>query len=111
MIHQISTQSIRDPSSPNRNRLLENNLPPRSFYASFLFASQSSLGLLTLSLSAITVTKMRKLNCPTGHQISMPKTMVSQLVKHERIETTVSKAKEIRRLADNMVQHGKEVYR
>ncbi|KAH1047061.1 hypothetical protein J1N35_037845 [Gossypium stocksii] len=28
--------------------------------------------------------------------------------KHERIETTVAKAKEIRRLADNMVQLGKE---
>ncbi|KAK1407144.1 hypothetical protein QVD17_38755 [Tagetes erecta] len=35
-------------------------------------------------------------------------TMVSQLVKHERIETTVAKAKEVRRLADNMVQLGKE---
>ncbi|KAL1120011.1 hypothetical protein V6Z11_D01G141600 [Gossypium hirsutum] len=34
--------------------------------------------------------------------------MVSQLVKHERIETTVAKAKEIRRLGDNMVQLGKE---
>ncbi|WVY92078.1 hypothetical protein V8G54_037592 [Vigna mungo] len=32
----------------------------------------------------------------------------AQLVKHERIETTVAKAKEIRRLADNMVQLGKE---
>ncbi|CAJ1973923.1 unnamed protein product [Sphenostylis stenocarpa] len=41
--------------------------------------------------------------------MSMPRTMVSQLVKHERIETTVSKAKEIRRLAENMVQLGKEV--
>ncbi|KAF2284383.1 hypothetical protein GH714_021324 [Hevea brasiliensis] len=30
------------------------------------------------------------------------------VVKHERIETTVAKAKEIRRLADNMVQLGKE---
>ncbi|GKC97751.1 50S ribosomal protein L17 [Tanacetum coccineum] len=36
------------------------------------------------------------------------RTMVSQLVKHERIETTVAKAKEVRRLADNMVQLGKE---
>ena len=65
----------------------------------------------------------------------LSRTMVSQLVKHERIETTVAKvpikkrrrlrlcefqiahnvfviwsqAKEIRRLADNMVQLGKEV--
>ncbi|KAG0476370.1 hypothetical protein HPP92_013211 [Vanilla planifolia] len=34
--------------------------------------------------------------------------MVSQLVKHERIETTVAKAKEVRRLADRMVQLGKD---
>nr|KAJ0214973.1 hypothetical protein LSAT_V11C300116620 [Lactuca sativa] len=54
------------------------------------------------------MTKMRKLNRPTGHRISMLRTMVSQLVKHERIETTVAKAKEVRRLADNMVQLGKE---
>ncbi|KAG2592826.1 hypothetical protein PVAP13_5NG583300 [Panicum virgatum] len=36
------------------------------------------------------------------------RTMVSQLVKHERIETTVAKAKEVRRKADQMVQLGKE---
>ncbi|XP_044466991.1 50S ribosomal protein L17-like isoform X1 [Mangifera indica] len=54
------------------------------------------------------MTKFRKLNRPTGHGMSMLRTMVSQLVKHERIETTVSKAKEIRCLADNMVQLGKE---
>ncbi|CAD6236025.1 unnamed protein product [Miscanthus lutarioriparius] len=34
--------------------------------------------------------------------------MVSQLVKHERIETTLAKAKEVRRKADQMVQLGKE---
>ncbi|KAG6434523.1 hypothetical protein SASPL_106160 [Salvia splendens] len=72
------------------------------------------------------MTKFRKLNRPTGHRMSMLRTMVSQLVKHERIETTVAKglsvsmlcvsgswvsstiAKEVRRLADNMVQLGKE---
>ncbi|XVE83325.1 hypothetical protein DITRI_Ditri16bG0079800 [Diplodiscus trichospermus] len=53
------------------------------------------------------MTKFRKLNRPTCHRMSMLRTMVSQLVKHERIETTVAKAKEIRRLADNMVQLGK----
>ncbi|XP_044468466.1 probable 39S ribosomal protein L17, mitochondrial isoform X3 [Mangifera indica] len=37
------------------------------------------------------MTKFRKLNRPTGHGMSMLRTMVSQLVKHERIETTVSK--------------------
>nr|GMC57924.1 ribosomal protein L17 family protein [Ipomoea batatas] len=56
------------------------------------------------------MTKLRKLNRPTGHRLSMLRTMVSQLVKHERIETTVAKAKEVRRLADNMVQLGKESF-
>ncbi|KAL9462362.1 hypothetical protein AB3S75_000380 [Citrus x aurantiifolia] len=37
------------------------------------------------------MTKFRKLNRPTGHRMSMLRTMVSQLVKHERIETTVAK--------------------
>uniref|UniRef100_A0A1J3FUY9 50S ribosomal protein L17 n=2 Tax=Noccaea caerulescens TaxID=107243 RepID=A0A1J3FUY9_NOCCA len=54
------------------------------------------------------MTKMRKLGRATGHRMSMLRTLVSQLVKHERIETTVTKAKEVRRLADNMVQLGKE---
>lgn len=54
------------------------------------------------------MTKFRKLGRPTGHRMSMLRTMVSQLVKHERIETTVAKAKEVRRLADNMVQLGKD---
>ncbi len=35
--------------------------------------------------------------------------MVSQLLEHERIETTLPKAKELRRVADNMVTLAKEV--
>ena len=35
--------------------------------------------------------------------------MVSQLIEHERIETTVQKAKELRRVADQVVTLGKEV--
>ncbi|KAF3795017.1 50S ribosomal protein L17 [Nymphaea thermarum] len=54
------------------------------------------------------MTKFRKLGRHAAHRMSMLRTMVSQLVKHERIETTVAKAKEVRRLADNMVQLGKE---
>ncbi|RCV28055.1 hypothetical protein SEVIR_5G380500v4 [Setaria viridis] len=50
----------------------------------------------------------RKLGRPASHRVSMLRTMVSQLVKHERIETTVAKAKEVRRKADQMVQLGKE---
>lgn len=37
------------------------------------------------------------------------RTMVSQLIEHGRIETTVQKAKELRRVADQMVTLGKEV--
>ncbi|XP_068637614.1 uncharacterized protein [Aristolochia californica] len=54
------------------------------------------------------MTKFRKLGRTAAHRMSMFRTMVSQLVKHERIETTVAKAKEIRRLADQMVTLGKE---
>lgn len=35
--------------------------------------------------------------------------MVTQLVMHERIETTLPRAKELRKLADRMVTLGKEV--
>ena len=34
--------------------------------------------------------------------------MVTQLIQHERIETTVQKAKELRRVADKMVTLGKQ---
>ncbi|KMZ69933.1 50S ribosomal protein L17 [Zostera marina] len=52
--------------------------------------------------------KFRKLGRNAAHRMAMLRTMVSQLVQHERIETTVAKAKEIRRLADRMVTFGKE---
>ncbi|WVZ68246.1 hypothetical protein U9M48_017206 [Paspalum notatum var. saurae] len=50
----------------------------------------------------------RKLGRTDAHRLSLLRTMVSQLVKHERIETTVAKAKEVRRKAEQMVQLGKE---
>ena len=37
------------------------------------------------------------------------RTMVSQLLRYERIETTVAKAKELKRLADKVVTIAKEV--
>lgn len=39
----------------------------------------------------------------------MCRTMVSQLIQHERIETTLPKAKELRRLADKVITISKEV--
>lgn len=38
----------------------------------------------------------------------MLRTMVGQLLRHERIETTLPRAKELRRLADQVVTIGKE---
>lgn len=51
---------------------------------------------------------MRKLGRTGSHRWAMLRTMVSQLVMHERIETTTAKAKELRRVSDNMVQLAKE---
>ncbi|KAK9791381.1 hypothetical protein WJX73_007702 [Symbiochloris irregularis] len=50
----------------------------------------------------------RRLSRGTAHRLSMLRTMASQLIRHERIETTVAKAKELRRYADHMVSLGKE---
>eukprot|EP00980_Cylindrotheca_fusiformis_P002272 scaffold523_cov101-Cylindrotheca_fusiformis.AAC.10 len=45
----------------------------------------------------------RKLNRTPSHKWSMLRNMVSSLIEHERIVTTVAKAKEVRYLADQMV--------
>lgn len=45
----------------------------------------------------------RKLNRTPAHKWSMLRNMVSSLIEHERIVTTVAKAKEVRHLADQMV--------
>ncbi|KAK9835240.1 hypothetical protein WJX81_008007 [Elliptochloris bilobata] len=42
------------------------------------------------------------------HRWSMLRTMVSQLLHHERIETTLPKAKELRKVADSMITLAKE---
>lgn len=46
---------------------------------------------------------MRKLNRDTAHRLAMFRTMVTQLIEHERITTTLPKAKELRRWADKIV--------
>lgn len=43
------------------------------------------------------------------HQPGLHRSLVSQLIRHERIETTLPRAKELRRVADQMVTLGKEV--
>ena len=44
----------------------------------------------------------------SAHRLALLRTQVSQLVEHERIETTIAKAKELRRFADKVVTWGKE---
>lgn len=49
----------------------------------------------------------RKLGRTSTHKWAMLRNMVTSLIKHERIQTTEPKAKELRKLADKMVGHAK----
>ncbi len=49
----------------------------------------------------------RKLGRTPGHRKALLRNMMNALVRSERIETTVAKAKEIRRLADRLITLGK----
>lgn len=49
----------------------------------------------------------RKLNRTTSHRLAMFRNMVTSLLDHERIYTTVFKAKEMRRWAEWMITLGK----
>jgi large subunit ribosomal protein L17 len=50
----------------------------------------------------------RKLNRTTKHRKALLRNMVTQLITHEQIRTTLPKAKELRRVADQMVTLGKK---
>jgi large subunit ribosomal protein L17 len=50
----------------------------------------------------------RKLNKTTKHRKAMLRNMVTSLIHHERITTTVPKAKELRRVAEQMITLGKK---
>lgn len=50
----------------------------------------------------------RKLNRPTAHRILMLRTMVTDLIRHETVQTTQSKAKEVRRMAEKVITLGKK---
>ncbi|MBM4777258.1 MAG: 50S ribosomal protein L17 [Archangiaceae bacterium] len=50
----------------------------------------------------------RKLQRTTSHRIAMLRNMVTSLLEHERIETTLPKAKEARRLAERIITLGKK---
>ena len=49
-----------------------------------------------------------KLNRNSGHRRSLIANMLKSLVEHERIETTLPKAKELRRHADKMITLAKK---
>ena len=49
----------------------------------------------------------RKLGGPTDQRIAMLRGMVTALLENGKIETTVTRAKEIRPLAENMITLGK----
>lgn len=52
--------------------------------------------------------KLRKLGRPTDHRKAMLRNLVTSLLREGRIETTVTRAKETRRLAEKMITLGKK---
>ena len=50
----------------------------------------------------------RQLGMDGDHRWAMLRNMVTSLIHHERIMTTVHRAKELRRVAESMVTHAKE---
>ena len=48
-----------------------------------------------------------KLGRTTSHRKAMLRTMVTSLLKHEKIQTTDMKAKELKKVADKMITLGK----
>ena len=50
----------------------------------------------------------RKLNRTSSHRKAMLSNLVSSLLVHEQIKTTLPKAKELRKLADKMITLGKK---
>ena len=50
----------------------------------------------------------KKLGRPTAHRLLMLRGMATDFLKHERIETTDVKAKEVRKIAEKVVTLGKK---
>lgn len=51
--------------------------------------------------------KLRKLGRPTAHRKAMLRNLVTSLLREEKIVTTVTRAKETRRMAEKMITLGK----
>lgn len=49
------------------------------------------------------MTILRKLGRPTDHRKAMLRNLVTSLLRSDRIETTVTRAKETKRMADKMI--------
>jgi len=49
-----------------------------------------------------------KLSRPSSHRLSMLRNLAVSLIKHERIITTVPKAKEARRIVERLITYGKK---
>ena len=54
------------------------------------------------------MTKLRKLGRPTDHRIAMLRNQVTSLLRSGRIETTVTRAKETKRMTDRMITLAKK---
>lgn len=51
---------------------------------------------------------LRKFSRSKAHRRALFRNQVTSLIEHERIETTVAKAKDLRRIADRMITYGKK---
>jgi large subunit ribosomal protein L17 len=51
---------------------------------------------------------LRKLNRTTSHRLAMLRNMSNSLLRHERIKTTLPKAKELRRVVEPLITLAKE---
>jgi large subunit ribosomal protein L17 len=51
--------------------------------------------------------EFRRLGRPTKHRMAMLRNLVTSLLKHERVITTIAKGKDARRIAEKMVTLGK----
>ena len=50
----------------------------------------------------------RSLSRPTGHRMLMLRNMVTDLLQYESVRTTEAKAREVRRMAEKVITHGKK---
>lgn len=51
--------------------------------------------------------QLRKLGRPTDHRLAMLRNLVTSLLREGKIETTLTRAKETRRMAERMITLGK----